>query len=178
VTDGDRHAEAIASLARRNRVRVGVAESLTCGKIAAQLGAAPNASEWLRGGVVAYASEVKFDVLGVTPGPVVTPECARQMASGAASVLGADAVVAVTGVGGPDPEEGHPPGTVYVATWVRGTQTCERFQLNGSPEAVLESTVPKALEALRAAMDAPGAAEPPDESGSGIRAGDASTSEQ
>jgi nicotinamide-nucleotide amidase len=165
VTDGDRHAEAIASLAGRNRIRVGVAESLTCGKLAAQLGAAPNASEWLRGSVVAYASGVKFDVLGVTPGPVVTPECARQMAAGAAKVLDADAVVAVTGVGGPDPEEGHPPGTVYVATWVRGTQTCERFQFSGSPDEVLEKTVPKALEALRAGMHAHATA------GSGVESG-------
>jgi nicotinamide-nucleotide amidase len=154
VTDGDRHAEAIASLARRNGMRVGVAESLTCGKIAAQLGAAEEASAWFRGCVVAYASGVKFDVLGVTPGPVVTPECARQMASGAARVLDADAVVAVTGVGGPDPEEGHPPGTVYVATWLRGVEACERFQFSGSPEKVLGKTVPQALEALRAAMEA------------------------
>jgi nicotinamide-nucleotide amidase len=154
VTEGDRHAEAIASLARRNGLSVGVAESLTCGKIAARLGAAGNASDWFRGGVVAYASGVKFDVLGVAPGPVVTPECARQMASGAAKVLEADATVAVTGVGGPDPEEGHPPGTVYVATWVRGAETCDRFRFSGTPDEVLEKTVPQALEALHAAMQA------------------------
>ena len=173
MTDGDRHAEAIASLARRNRIRVGVAESLTCGKIAAQLGAAPNASEWLRGSVVAYASEVKFDLLGVTPGPVVTPECARQMAAGAAKVLDAEAVVAVTGVGGPDPEEGHPPGTVYVATWVRGTQTGERFQFAGPPAEVLEKTVPKALEALHSAMLAHTAPESGHDSGPGVKTGGA-----
>jgi nicotinamide-nucleotide amidase len=154
VTEGDRYADAIASLAMRNGFRVGVAESLTCGKLAAQLGAAPNASEWFRGGVVAYASEVKFDVLGVTPGPVVTAECARQMALGVATVLDADATVAVTGVGGPDPEEGQPPGTVHVAAWVRGVETGELVQVDGDPAEVLASTVPKALEVLLVSMQA------------------------
>jgi len=152
VTDGDRHADAIASLARQNGLSVGVAESLTCGKLAAELGAAENASEWFRGSVVAYASDVKFDVLGVTPGPVVTPECARQMASGAAKVLDADAVVAVTGVGGPDPEEGHPPGTVFVAARVHGVETDHRLQLVGDPPEVLAQTAAAALEILLDAM--------------------------
>jgi nicotinamide-nucleotide amidase len=149
VTEGDRHAEAIASLALRNGFRVGVAESLTCGKLSAQLGAAPNASDWFRGGVVAYAADVKFDVLGVAPGPVVTADCARQMAAGAATLLGADATVAVTGVGGPDPEEGEPPGTVYVATWTRGVERCcERLDLDGDPPEILAATTQRALELL------------------------------
>lgn len=152
MTDSDRHAEAIASLAQRHAFRVGVAESLTCGKLATGLGAAPSASEWFRGGVVAYASEVKFEVLGVTPGPVVTAECAREMAVGTARLLGADAVAAVTGVGGPDPEEGKPPGTVHVATYVRGVETGADLQLAGDPEEVLRQTQVRALEILHAAM--------------------------
>jgi nicotinamide-nucleotide amidase len=153
VTEGDRYAETIASLAVRNGFRVGVAESLTCGKLASQLGAAPEASEWFRGGVVAYASEVKFDVLGVAPGPVVTAECARQMAAGAAKLLGADATVAVTGVGGPEPEEGEPPGTVYVATWTRGVDgCCERLDLQGDPPQILAATTDRALELLLASV--------------------------
>ena len=154
MTEGDRHAETIASLAVRNGFRVGVAESLTCGKLAAQLGAAPDASEWFRGGVVAYAPDVKFDVLGVAPGPVVTAACARQMAAGAAKLLGADATVAVTGVGGPDPEEGEPPGTVYVATWTRGVEgCCERLELDGDPPQILAATTNRALELLLASID-------------------------
>jgi nicotinamide-nucleotide amidase len=149
VTKGDRYAETIASLAVRSGFRVGVAESLTCGKLAAQLGAAPDASEWFRGGVVAYASEVKFDVLGVAPGPVVTAACARQMAAGAAKLLGADATVAVTGVGGPEPEEGEPAGTVYVATWTRGVESgCERLDLDGDPPQILAATTERALALL------------------------------
>jgi nicotinamide-nucleotide amidase len=165
VTNGDRRADAIASLATRSGFRVGVAESLTCGKLAAELGAAPDASEWFRGGVVAYAPEVKFDVLGVTPGPVVTARCAREMAAGTAALLGADATVAVTGVGGPDPEEGEQPGTVYLATWVRQEVTCERLELPGDPEEVLARTSVHALEMLLSAMQRATADESPSLSG-------------
>jgi len=152
VTESDRHAEAIASLAQRYTFRVGVAESLTSGKLAAALGAAPDASSWFRGGVVAYASEVKFEVLGVTPGPVVTSQCAREMAAGAARLLGADAVAAVTGVGGPDDEEGKPPGTVHVATFVRGVELSADLDLSGDPPQVLEQTELRTLAMLREAM--------------------------
>lgn len=140
--------EAIASLAISHALRVGVAESLTSGKVAAHLGAGPDASEWFRGGVVAYAAEVKSEVLGVTSDRVVTPECARQMAHGVGRLLDADATVAVTGVGGPAPEEGEPPGTVYVAAAVRGQERCERLDLIGDPDEVLGQTTRFALQIL------------------------------
>jgi nicotinamide-nucleotide amidase len=144
--------EAIAALADGHGLRVAAAESLTCGQLAADLGAGPDASTWFRGGVVAYASDVKFDVLGVTPGPVVTDRCAQEMARGAATLLGADAVVATTGVGGPDVEEDEPPGTVYVAALVRGDATCVRLELSGDPAHVLRQTRARALEILDEAM--------------------------
>lgn len=100
------------------------------------------------GGVVAYAAEVKFDVLGVRPGPVVTESCARQMARGAARLLDARATVAATGVGGPDVEEGEPPGTVYVAALVGEQERCIRLALDGDPEQVLARTTTAALDLL------------------------------
>lgn len=142
------HVEAIASFARSHGFGIGVAESLTSGQLAADLGAGPEAASWFRGGLVAYSSEVKFDVLGVRPGPVITEECARQMSWGVSSLLDADAVVATTGVGGPEPEEDEPPGTVYVATLVRGRQTCERLDLGGDPAEVLAQTRARCLRAL------------------------------
>jgi nicotinamide-nucleotide amidase len=145
---------ALAALASRHDFQVGVAESLTCGQLAAVLGAGEDASDWFRGGLVAYASQVKFDVLGVTPGPVVTAGCARQMALGATRLLGADAVVATTGVGGPEPEEGEPPGTVFVAALVRGHATGLRLELPGDPAEVLRQTRAHALDVLLDAMRA------------------------
>jgi nicotinamide-nucleotide amidase len=144
----------LADHAGQDGYQVGVAESLTSGQLAADLGAGPDASSWFRGGLVAYASQVKFDVLGVDPGPVVTAECARQMAVGATRLLGADAVVATTGVGGPDPEEGEPPGTVFIAALVRGRLACEHLVLDGSPSQVLEQTRSHALRILLATMRA------------------------
>src|SRR5215208_80173 len=81
----------------------------------ARLAAGPEASEWFRGSLVAYQETVKFDVLGVRRGPLVDPDCAEGMARGVGRLLGADVAVAATGVGGPDPSEGKPAGTVYVA---------------------------------------------------------------
>jgi nicotinamide-nucleotide amidase len=67
-----------------------------------------------RGSIVSYASDVKFDVLGVPPGPVVSLEAASAMAAGARRVLGADVGIGVTGVAGPDEQEGQPVGTVFI----------------------------------------------------------------
>lgn len=150
--DSNPEVEAIASLASRRGLRVAVAESLTSGKLATSLGAGPDASEWFVGGVVAYAADVKFDLLGVTPGPVVTATCAREMAAGVARLLRADVAAAVTGVGGPDPDEGEPPGTVYLATVVAGHEKCQRLDLDGDPDDVLRQTRDAALTALRDAI--------------------------
>jgi nicotinamide-nucleotide amidase len=152
MTDRDTLVEAIAELAAEHGLTIGVAESLTGGQLAADLAAGPDASSWFRGGLVAYASEVKFDVLGVTPGPVVTATCARQMAWGVASLLDADAAVATTGVGGPDAEEGEPAGTVHLATLVRGHETAIRLDLAGEPPEILEQTRTRALALLRDAI--------------------------
>lgn len=153
MTDQHRVVETIATLARQRHLSVGVAESLTSGQLSAALGAGPDASSWFRGGVVAYASEVKFDVLGVRPGPVVTASCAREMARGAARVLGAEATVAATGVGGPDVEEGEPPGTVFLAGRVGERERCLRLALEGDPEQVLAATTAASLELLREMLD-------------------------
>jgi nicotinamide-nucleotide amidase len=135
----------IAELAERNGLSVAVAESLTCGALASTLGRGQGASTWLAGGVVAYFSRVKFQVLGVDEGPVVTGSCARQMAEGVQRLLRSDAALAVTGVGGPDPEEGKPPGTVYIATLVNGGLRVERHSFSGGPETILSLTIAAAL---------------------------------
>ncbi|WKD58115.1 Putative competence-damage inducible protein [Corynebacterium capitovis DSM 44611] len=117
------------------------AESLTGGSICSALGAAPFSAEWFAGGVVAYESRVKYDVLGVPEGhPVITEEAATAMAAGVAHLLGADASVAVTGSGGPDPQEGHPPGTVWIAVYFRGDVEAVKYDFDGEPEEVVEQT--------------------------------------
>lgn len=111
----ERLAKQIARQAGQSRVSIACAESLTGGQIATILAAAPDSAAWFRGSLVAYSAQVKFEVLGVPPGPVVTEQCAATMAVGVRRLLGADVAVAVTGVGGPDDEEGKPAGTVWIA---------------------------------------------------------------
>lgn len=141
--------DAVEELARRARnggFTVAVAESLTCGKLASALGAAGEASEWFRGGVIAYANEVKFEVLGVKPGPVITESCAREMALGAQRLLTADLAIAVTGVGGPGAEEGNPEGTVFIAVAFPGRVEVREQRFGGGPDAILVATVHAAVE--------------------------------
>ncbi|WP_157008989.1 CinA family protein [Agromyces laixinhei] len=139
-------AEEIGALARASALGVGVAESLTGGAISSSLASSENASKWFVGGIVAYRPRVKFEVLGVTRGPVVTHECAMQMAEGARVLLGADVAVAATGAGGPDSVEGHAPGTVFIAVAAADGTAVKRFSLGGSPSRVVEATVETALQ--------------------------------
>ncbi|GJF26740.1 MULTISPECIES: CinA family protein [Streptomyces] len=97
-----------------------IAESLTGGLVAAGITAVPGASKVFRGSVTAYATELKRDLLGVDADLLaargaVDPQVAAEMAAGVRKALGADWGIATTGVAGPDPQDGQPVGTVYVA---------------------------------------------------------------
>ena len=141
-------AEAIGELAMARTQTVATAESLTGGKLACHLAAAPDSSEWFRGSVVAYSSQVKVDVLGVPIGPVISQDCAAAMAWGVADLLHASWAVAVTGVGGPDDQEGQPPGTVWFGVSVEGSVHVELQHFKGEPEDILERTTLHALSLL------------------------------
>lgn len=111
---------AVVSALRSAGLTCAVAESLTGGLVLDALVAVPGASDCLRGGVVAYQTDLKRDLLGVPDELLaregaVHPEVAAQMALGVRRRLGADLGVATTGVAGPDPQDGRPPGTVHVA---------------------------------------------------------------
>jgi len=111
--------DVISALRERGQT-VAVAESLTGGLICAALVEVPGASAAVRGGVVAYATELKHRLLDVDAGLLarngpVDPDVAAQMALGVRERLGADWGVASTGVAGPDPQDGVAPGRVYLA---------------------------------------------------------------
>lgn len=113
-----REAELVARLSARG-LTVATAESLTAGLLAARIAAVPGASAVLRGGLVVYATDLKHSLAGV-PDEVlsrhgaVSRETAAALADGARSLCGADVGIGLTGVAGPDLQEGHPAGTVYV----------------------------------------------------------------
>jgi PncC family amidohydrolase len=132
----------------RRELCVAVAESLTGGALTAALVAVPGSGQWLRGGIVAYHASVKFSVLGVTPGCVVSERCAREMARGVAASLDADVGLASTGVAGPEPFEGEPVGTVIVAAVSDEASLVRRYRFDGSPESVRAQTVEAGMELL------------------------------
>jgi nicotinamide-nucleotide amidase len=142
--------DAVARALAAKGLTLGLAESLTGGLAASRLVNVPGASRWFRGSVVSYASEVKFDVLGVPEGPVVTEDAARAMADGARSVLGADVGLSMTGVAGPDPQDGQPPGTVFVGLSRPGHETSSySFTVPGDRDRVRQYATIAALDLLR-----------------------------
>ncbi|WP_282851498.1 CinA family protein [Gulosibacter sediminis] len=149
----DRIVRRLAEAAQSTGQSVATAESLTGGQLAAAISAASNAGDWYRGGVVAYHPEVKYSLLEAPQGPVVTARTAETMARSTLELLGADYSVAVTGVGGPEPQEGKPAGTVYLATCVRNEDPqSELHRFDGEPVEVMEQTIRAAFQALLSRM--------------------------
>ena len=140
---------AVASLLDARGLTLGLAESVTGGLLGARLTAAPGASTWFRGSIVSYASEVKYDLLGVPEGPVVSGPSAEAMALGARKVLGADVGLAVTGVAGPAGQEGIEPGTVFVGLALDDVVESREMHLPGDRQRVREFAVITALDLLR-----------------------------
>lgn len=146
-----------ASVLKELRARgltLGLAESLTGGLMGARVVDVAGASDVFRGSIVAYQGEVKFDVLGLEPGPVVSLEAAAAMAAGARRVLGADVGVGVTGVAGPDQQDGHDVGTVFIGIDLGpagGDRGPEAFHvpLFGDRLQIRQFTVISAMSALR-----------------------------
>ncbi|HEY0641178.1 MAG TPA: CinA family protein [Pseudonocardiaceae bacterium] len=148
-----RLAELIAEHATTTHVSVAVAESLTGGLVSSALAAATDAGSWYRGCVVAYATQVKHDLLGVPEGPVVSAAAAAAMADGVRRLLDAEVAVAVTGAGGPSGQDGRPPGTVFIGVSHRGgTHAEHRFYPEDDPALVCELAAADTLSLLRDAL--------------------------
>lgn len=109
----------------RQGLTVATTESLTAGLVAATIAEVPGASAVLRGGFIVYATELKHVLAGVPTQMLetlgaVAPDTAAEMARGAAQRCGADIGIGLTGVAGPDLQEGKPVGTVFIGVWAAG----------------------------------------------------------
>ena len=151
--DAETMEDAIASRLLARGATLAVAESVTGGLIASRLVNVSGASQWFRGGVVSYASEVKFDLLKVPRGPVVSPEAAVAMASGVRELLGADIGLSVTGVAGPEEQDGQPAGTVFVGLAVGDVVEHVALRLPGDRPRIRSYSAISALDALRRLLD-------------------------
>jgi nicotinamide-nucleotide amidase len=152
---------ALAGLARRAET-LATAESLTGGLIGQLLTAVPGASAGYVGGVISYATRLKETLAGVsgetlrTEGPVAA-QTAVEMATGVAIRCGADWGLAVTGVAGPDPQDGHPVGQVFVglAHPVTGWHQVRELRLSGDRVAIRAQTATSALHLLTEVLRSP-----------------------
>ena len=148
-TDDETMEHAVVSLLAERGLTLAVAESVTGGLIGSRITNVPGASKVFRGGVVAYASEVKFSVLDVPEGPVVTEEAAMAMADGVRRRLGADVGLGITGVAGPDPQEGLPPGTVFFGMALGDTVEARPVRMPGDRERIRTFSTIGLLDWLR-----------------------------
>ncbi len=143
---------------------VATAESLTAGLLAATIATVPGASVVLRGGIIAYATDLKVSLLGVPSaliarGGVIQASVAEAMAQGARAATGADYALACTGVAGPDEQDGHPAGEVHVAVAGPGSLRVHSLALQGDRDGIRHSTVlvvlGMLLDALLPLVDVP-----------------------
>ena len=148
-------AEIVLDLARAQGLTVATAESCTGGLVAARLTAIPGSSDVFRGGVVAYANDVKMAELGVEEAVLAThgavsAETAREMAEGVRARLGADVAVSTTGVAGPDGgSDEKPVGLVYLHASGPDGEKARQIDLPGDREMIRGRATAAALHLVR-----------------------------
>lgn len=153
TASADTRPKAIIEALGRRRETVATAESLTAGLCCATLVTVPGASVVVRGGLIVYATDLKHTLADVptdvldSHGPVSEPTAAH-LAVGAASRCAADWGIGLTGVAGPDSQDGQPVGTVWVATAYHGAPRTRLLRLAGDRAAIRRGAVDGALALL------------------------------
>jgi nicotinamide-nucleotide amidase len=142
----------VAALTDRNET-VATAESLTGGLVTAALTSVPGSSAAVVGGLVVYKTELKATLAGVNGRALyeygaVHPLIAEELARGAAERCGATWGLGLTGVAGPDPQDGVAPGTVHIGLFGAGTTEVRTVQVAGDRHAVRSAAVGAALDLL------------------------------
>ena len=121
-------AEKLVKLLKKKNLTVTTAESCTGGMIASAIVSVAGASACFKEGYITYSNEAKKKLLGVREDTlkqytVVSAQVAQEMAAGAAAAAQSSLAVSVTGVAGPDPDEGNPVGLVYIGCYLNGKTT-------------------------------------------------------
>lgn len=147
---GDDTMESVVLQQLRERgLTLGLAESVTGGLVGARLTGISGASDVFVGSIVSYASRIKFDMLDVSDGPVVSERAAREMAHGARAALGTDVAMSLTGVAGPGEQDGQPAGTLWVGMVGPGFDEVRHVRLPGQREQMRQFSVITSLGMLR-----------------------------
>ncbi|MBK9741034.1 MAG: CinA family protein [Actinobacteria bacterium] len=144
-------ADVVAACIERG-LTIATGESLTAGLLAASLADVPGCSAVLRGSVVAYQPDVKQALLGVTDADlargVVSEQVAAAMADGVRRALSADIGVGTTGVAGPEPHDGEPVGSVWIAVATSREVRTQHLVIDGDRAAIRRQTVVSCLALL------------------------------
>ena len=143
----------LVALLVREGATVATAESLSGGLLGARITRVPGASAAYVGGVVSYATALKTSLLGVGEDlveqyGVVSAECAEAMAEGVRRLTGSTYGISLTGVAGPDLQEGKPAGTVYVGVATPSGSLARHLSLDGGREAIREAACSAAIGVL------------------------------
>ena len=147
--------EAVVKLLHKYELTVTTAESCTGGLLAGRLVNVPGASEVFREGFITYSNKSKRKYLEVSKSTLkkygaVSPQTAREMATGGGFATDSDACVAVTGIAGPDGgTEDKPVGLVYIAAYMKDKVKVEEYRFKGNRAKIREQAVVKALDLLR-----------------------------
>ena len=151
--DGQNMESVVLRNLRERKLTLGIAESVTGGLMAGRLTAIAGASDVFRGAIVSYDSEVKFELLSVSRGPVVSESAAKEMAVGVRKTLGSDIGLAVTGVAGPTEQDGVKVGTLCVGLAMpNGDVRSTTFSLPYGREQMRQFSVISALNFLRQSL--------------------------
>jgi nicotinamide-nucleotide amidase len=147
--DGQNMERVVVDLLQQRNWTIALAESVTGGMVTARLVDVEGVSANLIGGIVTYASEAKFDLLGVDEGPVVNERTAAQMAEGVRRLMHSDVGLALTGVAGPAEQDGMPVGTLCVGVALAGRTVTQTYRLAGVRDQMRQMSVITALDLLR-----------------------------
>lgn len=136
---------------------IATAESLTAGQLAATIADVPGASAVLRGGLIVYATDLKATLAGVSESTLarygaVSPETAAALARGASERCGSDIGIGLTGVAGPDPQDGVEPGTVFLGLCRTTSVTVHRLEVNGDRARIRAAATLSGLGLARSAL--------------------------
>ena len=154
----DKLAERLVQRLRERSWTIATGESLTAGLVSSTIASVPGCSVVFRGAVVAYAPEVKTEVLNVPVEllrqGIVTEEVARALAQGARSRLGATVGVGTTGAAGPDDHDGMPVGTACIAVCSPWGERVRTVRVTGDRSQVRHAVTQAAMDAALEILEA------------------------
>lgn len=153
-TEGEENAleKLFGEILRKKKVTISTAESCTGGYIAHLITSVAGSSDYFKGSVVAYANEVKINVLGVNTADIeqegaVSETVVLQMAEGVKKLTGADYAVSTSGIAGPDGgTEDKPVGTVWIGVATPEKTFARKYNFSFTRERNIAKAATKALE--------------------------------